>query len=187
MNKNLFFVLATCALLSGLSLLAFPLLSSAQQRPQKVGQVQNQKPDVAIQAVRRSAISSRFYDKLQLKEPEWQLNRAYYNLKGEVGNDANSAVLFIKDGKNAETTVKIFEYESEKEAESLFASPRQQASLEDCGKDAFGDRCVKVYRHNGNFAELSFRSGNFFVMIASDSEEAAKRFAKYVLESISNK
>ena len=190
MNKKLRNVLLAFGALLVLSLLAFPLWSRAQQKQQEESnQVENQKQKAALQTVNQNAVATRFYNKLQSKNSEWQLDRASYAPIKSVDGAISSSItnLFVKNDKGAEIVVQMFEYDSPKEAESAFNVVRQKAFFENCGQDNFGDKCKKVYNGNGKFGNLSFINGNFYVSISGKSEETAKHFAEYALQSINNK
>ena len=142
-----------------------------------------------MQIVKQSAVGRRLYDKLQSEESEWQLDRASYIPVDTVADRVTTSIttFFVKNSKGAETVVQMFEYDSPKKAESAFNFIRQQAFFESCGQDNLGDRCKKVYHGNGEFGNLSFINGNFYVSISGKSEETAKLFAEYALQSINNK
>lgn len=173
----------------GLLAVAYPFFSSMAQK------TFNQKypsQDEALKVIRQNAVSNVFYETLKSQESGWILIKADQLRGGEVvtprgvGQDPDSIHLVLKKDKS-EVRMTLYEYTSVDEAKLRPRTSVSAGEIKGCKGDECGDEGEKIYAAYSKDMALIFRKGRFFIEIYCDSEEAAKRLARYALVAVANR
>ena len=190
MKKKMQSILLISGTVLGLLLLAYPFFSGNAQKIENTNKKAEQ--DSAMEAIKKSAVTNSFYDKLQqgekAKNNSWTLTRANFSPKSVINNEANVSLISLKAGA---TEVMIVLEEYPIGTVYSYFGPISQGEIKECKGGSCGDEGRKIYGTRG-FSGLQFRKDNYFVSISCssikcNSEEVTMRFADYALKAIAEK
>ena len=132
--------------------------------------------------ISESLVGRLLLDAVTVNAPDWELTRGAFSKRREDDDSAGTNLDFgLADEKVA---ISISEYPSVQEAN------RNDSPLRSGGysqkDERFGENGERITGDKGVFWMLTFRKGNYRVMIASRNEKNAEQFAAYVSLTLAN-
>ncbi len=194
MKRKLRNRLLLCGAFVGSLALLYPCLSSLAQKNESEKPEKQQQQNTALETVRQNLVTNSFYGAIETHEKGWMLVRADHTSgpppdERVKGHYVRSFNLVLKHGK-LEARVGIYEYPSEADAKFPFEMKISRGFRQACQGAECGDEGQKAYAVSnkktdaGIFQAFELRKGRYFVSIFCESQEVAKRFARYAIAAI---
>jgi hypothetical protein len=143
---------------------------------------ERQEKEEARSEISESLVGILVLDSATSKAAGWELIRGAYS-KNKGGDFIAGTELVFGQGEE-KVAISITEYASDEQALSVDSERRSGGTSK---KDVqFGEDGQRITGANGAFWMLTFRQGNYRVMVASPNEKNAEQFAAYAAQAVSN-